>query len=141
MTEKDLPPDGPLTIGPLSRCTGVHIETIRYYERIGLLKKPPRTPGGHRLYPDEARRRLHFIRRARELGFTLEQVRGLLRMVDGGHYSCSEIYELAQGHLREVREKIEALTRLEQVLGEVAARCSRDELPDCPIVEALSSER
>lgn len=129
-----------LTIGPLAHRTGVNIETIRYYERIGLLPQAPRSRGGHRLYGEQTRRRLHFIRRSRELGFTLEQVRALLRMVDGGHYSCAEIHALAQAHLSEVRAKIEALSRLERVLGSVADQCTRDELPECPIVDALQEE-
>ena len=83
-----------MTRGELGSATGCNIETIRYYERIGLLPEPPRSPGGHRLYEEEHLRRLTFIRRSRELGFTLEEVRGLLRLVDGGLYTCAEVKTL-----------------------------------------------
>lgn len=85
------PPGTPirLTIGMLSSRTGCNIETIRYYEQIGLLPPPPRSQGGHRLYEEDLRRRLGFIRRSRDLGFTLDETRGLLRLVDGGAYTCA----------------------------------------------------
>ena len=78
-------------IGQLSRRSGVNIETIRFYERVGILPKPPRSQGGHRLYDEAHEKRLHFVRRSRELGFSLDEIRGLLRLVDGGRYTCSEV--------------------------------------------------
>ena len=124
-------------IGALSEQTGCNIETIRYYEREGLLPNPPRTEGGHRVYDQEHLKRLTFIRRSRELGFTLEEVRGLLRMVDGEHYTCAQVKSLTLDHLEDVRGKLADLKKLEKVLKQLAGRCTGDETPDCPIVEAL----
>ncbi len=126
-----------LGIGALSKHTGCNIETIRYYEREGLLPNPPRTDGGHRIYAEEHLKRLTFIRRSRELGFTLEEVRGLLRMVDGEHYTCAEVKSLTLDHLKEVRGKLADLKKLEKVLKQLADQCTGDETPACPIVEAL----
>jgi MerR family mercuric resistance operon transcriptional regulator len=130
-----------LRIGDLSKQTDVNIETIRYYERIGILPAPPRTANGYRLYDDTLRARLVFIRRARELGFTLEEVRGLLRLVDGGRYTCAEVQTLALEHVGEIQRKIKDLERLELALREMAAQCSGDEAPRCPIIEILSAVR
>ena len=127
----------PFTIGALSRGTSCHIETIRYYERIGLMPKPPRSPGGHRLYEEDHLRRLTFIRRSRELGFTLEEVRGLLRLVDGGSYTCAEVKALTLDHAAEVRRKVADLRKLERVLKEMAAECDGGEVPQCPIIDTL----
>jgi len=124
-------------IGALSERAGCNIETIRYYERETLLPDPPRTEGGHRVYNEVHLKRLTFIRRSRELGFTLEEVRGLLRMVDGEHYTCAEVKSLTLDHLEDVRGKLADLKKLEKVLKQLADRCSGGETPDCPIVEAL----
>ena len=97
------------TIGALSRKTGCHIETIRYYERIGLLSKPPRTQGGHRLYNKEQIKRLVFIRRSRELGFSLEEIRTLLKLVDGKRYTCEEVKTVTNRHLEDASKKISDL--------------------------------
>ncbi len=127
----------PFTIGSLSRDTGCNIETIRYYERIGLMPKPPRSKGGHRLYEKDHLKRLSFIRRSRDLGFTLEEVRGLLRMIDGHDYTCDEVKVLTLNHLQEVQQKIADLRRLERVLRTMAAECEGGNVPDCPIIDAL----
>ena len=127
----------PLTIGGLSKGTGCNIETIRYYERIGLMPTPPRSQGGHRLYDEEHLKRLTFVRRSRELGFTLKEVRDLLRLVDGGSYTCAEVRTLTLDHAGEVRRKIEDLRKLEDVLKEMAAQCEGGEVPQCPIIDAL----
>ncbi len=127
----------PFPIGALSKGTGCHFESIRYYERIGLMPKPPRSPGGHRLYEDDHLRRLTFIRRSRELGFTLEEVRGLLRLVDGGSYTCAEVKTLTLDHAAEVRRKVADLRKLERVLKEMAAECDGGEIPECPIIDTL----
>ncbi len=127
----------PLTIGGLSKGTGCNIETIRYYERIGLMPTPPRSQGGHRLYDEEHLKRPTFIRRSRELGFTLKEVRDLLRLVDGGSYTCAEVRTLTLDHAGEVRRKIEDLRKLEDVLKEMAAQCEGGEVPQCPIIDAL----
>jgi MerR family mercuric resistance operon transcriptional regulator len=126
-----------LTIGVLSKNTGCHIETIRYYERIGLLPAPPRSAGGHRLYGEAHLKRLTFVRRGRELGFTLDDIRGLLGLVDGGEYTCAEVKALTLDHLGEVRRKLADLRRLEKVLKDMAAQCDGGAVPDCPVIDAL----
>lgn len=125
------------SIGELSRRTGVNIETVRYYEKIGLLRAPPRTEGGHRLYPDAHLKRLIFIRRSRELGFTLDEVRNLLGLVEGG-YTCGQVQEAALTHLKGIRRKIADLRRMERSLAETAAGCQGGTTPDCPIIDVLS---
>lgn len=128
-----------LRIGDLSKQTGCNIETIRYYERIKVLPAPPRTQNSYRLYDESHCTRLIFIRRARELGFSLEEVRGLLRLVEGGHYTCGEVQALALTHVDEIRRKIADLKRLERALKDMAQQCSGDDVPECPIIEILSS--
>lgn len=128
-----------LTIGALARASGVNLETIRYYERLGLMPEPPRTGGGHRLYDEPHRRRLSFIRRARELGFTLEQVRELLRLSDEEGQPCDAVVQIAGAHLEDVRRKIADLTRLEAILAKAVARCALTASgPDCAVLEMLS---
>ena len=135
-------PRGPaLTIGALSKHTGVNIETIRFYERVGILPKPPRSAGGHRIYSQEQLMRLSFVRRSRELGFSLDDIRGLLQLVDGGHYTCAEVKTITLDHLADVRRKIADLRRLERTLADVAGRCKGGKVPDCPVIEALSDPR
>jgi MerR family mercuric resistance operon transcriptional regulator len=131
----------PLTIGALSQQTGCNIETIRYYERIRMMPKPPRTQGGHRLYAYEHLKRLTFIRRSRELGFSLEQIRDLLRFVDGGRYTCSQVKAITLDHLEEVRGRMKDLRKLEKVLKTMASQCDRGKVPDCPVIDALSGSR
>lgn len=126
-----------LTIGALSKRTGVNIETIRFYERIGILPKPPRSAGGHRIYSQEQLMRLGFVRRGRELGFSLDEVRGLLHLVDGGRYTCAEVKAITLDHLADVRRKIADLRRLARTLADVAGKCRGGRVPDCPVIEAL----
>jgi MerR family mercuric resistance operon transcriptional regulator len=114
--------------GELARRSGCHSETVRFYEKQGLLAAPPRTAGGHRAYAREHLRRLVFVRRARELGFSLEQIRGLLALVDGG-YTCAEVRALTLAHLDDIRSKVADLERMAAVLADVAASCSGDEVP------------
>ncbi len=125
------------TIGPLSRQTGCKVETIRYYEKIGLMPKPPRTEGGHRLYGQDHLKRLSFIRRSRELGFTLEQVRNLLSLVDGDGFTCDEVKEMTLRHAGDVRQKIADLRMLERVLKDMVLECNRGAVPECPVIDAL----
>ncbi|MBZ5877834.1 MerR family transcriptional regulator [Chromohalobacter israelensis] len=128
----------PLRRGELAKRTGCNIETIRYYERIGLLPDPPRSDNGFRSYEERHLTRLTFIRRARELGFTLEEVQDLLRLVDGGHYTCAQVQEIALRHADEIQRKINDLHRMQRALKEMSAQCSGEEVPTCPIVEMLS---
>jgi MerR family mercuric resistance operon transcriptional regulator len=124
------------SIGELSRQSGVNIETIRYYEKIRLLPAPPRTEGGHRLYPDDHLKRLTFIRRSRELGFTLDEIRNLLALVKGG-YTCGEVKNMTLAHLKDIRRKIADLRRMERTLVATANRCEGGDAPECPIMDAL----
>lgn len=132
---------GDISIGALSNRTGVNIETIRYYERIGMLPAPPRSRGGHRLYARDQVKRLRFIGRSRQLGFSLQEIRALLRLVDGGDWTCAEVKGLTEEHLVSVRRKIADLRKMERALKDMIGRCSGDIVPECPIIEALSQER
>jgi len=127
-----------VTIGGLSKRTGVKIETVRFYERAGILPKPPRTAGGHRLYGQDHVKRLSFVRRSRELGFSLENVRELLELIDGGRHTCDEVRAVTLEHLADVHRKIADLERLERTLAQVAGKCRGGKAPDCPIIEVLS---
>jgi len=129
-----------LAIGTLARLTGCKVETIRYYERIGILPEPPRNSGGQRRYRAWHLKRLNFVRRARDLGFTLADVRGLLRLVDERDHSCEEVRTMALGHLEAVRARLADLEAMEAVLGEMVARCEGGKVPDCPIIDALYRE-
>ncbi len=124
-------------IGALSDETGVNIETIRYYEKIGLLPPPPRTAGGNRQYDETALRRLFFVRRCRELGFSIAEIRALLKMVDQKGVSCSEVHAVTMEHLETVREKIAALKKMEETLDAMALTCGRGDVPECPIIDTL----
>ncbi len=126
-----------VSIGRLSERSGVHLETVRYYERIGIMPVPSRNAAGHRRYDGEHLKRLKFIKRSRELGFTLREVRVLLGLVDGGDYTCAEVRELTLGHLQDVRRKIVDLQRLEATLAEITDKCADGTIPDCPIIETL----
>ena len=126
-------------IGVLSRETGVNIETIRYYERIGVMPAPPRTEGRQRVYDEDHLKRLTFIRRGRELGFTLDQIRDLLGLVRGHGLTCAEVKAMTVGHVADIRRKVKDLKRLERVLGDLAAQCHGKGVPDCPILDALSA--
>ena len=130
-----------LTRGALASKTGCNIETIRYYEQIGMLPPPPRSEGGRRLYGQNLIKRLNFVLRSRDLGFTLEEIRELLRMVDDKNFTCAQVDVLAQKHLQDIRRKIAALKRLESTLETMTARCSRGQIPECPIIDALFDAR
>ena len=128
------------TIGILSERTGVNIETIRYYERVGLLPAPARSKGNHRIYGDDHRRRLAFIRRARGLGFSLDQIRTLLTLARTEGLACKEVNVLTEHHLVDIRDKIRDLRRLERVLGALAASCREGAISKCPILEAIGRD-
>jgi MerR family mercuric resistance operon transcriptional regulator len=128
---------GRLAIGTLSKRTGCQIETIRYYERAGLMPAPARSPGGYRLYGTEHLKRLTFIRRARALGFSIGQVRTLLGLTDHHRRPCAQARLIAAAHLEDVRAKIADLTVMEQVLRKTVARCAEGAGSHCPLIEAL----
>ncbi len=128
------------SIGELCRRTGVNIETIRYYERARILPMPPRTASGRRVYGPAESRTLRFIRRARELGFSLTEIRNLLALsAENGRGTCGEVREVAARHLTDIRSKIADLCAMEQVLAETVARCDAGELSGCPVIETLST--
>lgn len=127
-----------IAIGELSRRTGCNIETIRYYERVGLLPAPARR-GRYRHYGTEDVGRLAFVRQARELGFTLDEVRALLGLAAGGGGACAEVREIAATHLAEVRAKVADLNAMELVLADAVRRCDAGETPGCPLIGVLAS--
>jgi MerR family mercuric resistance operon transcriptional regulator len=130
-----------LTIGKLAAASGVNLETIRYYERIGLMPAPDRTESGHRLYEDDHRRRLTFIRRGRELGFSLEEIRALLALAEPQRRSCDEVQKIAAAHLDEVRGKIADLVGLEALLAETVRRCGGEtDAPACAVLDLLEGD-
>jgi MerR family mercuric resistance operon transcriptional regulator len=126
------------TIGELSRQTGINIETIRYYERIGLLAHPPRTRAGHRSFGTESCRALAFIKRSRELGFGLEDIRTLLSLRDV-RGPCRNVRAVAARHLEEVQAKIRDLSKMEMALSKAVAACTNDESPDCAVLDSLDT--
>ena len=123
----------------LARRTGCNLETIRYYEKIGVMPDPPRTASGYRVYDGGQVSRLRFILRARELGFSLDDVRELLALVDGGTPTCAEVKQRTDRHLADVRARIDDLRRIERILADTASHCSGDKVPECPVLEALES--
>lgn len=138
---RSISPDSPtaLPIGELSRRTGVNIETIRYYERVKILPAPPRTASGRRVYGPTETQTLAFIRRSRELGFTLDEIRALLALsAEGGQETCAGVRELAAGHLGEVRAKIADLRAMERVLANAVRSCDAGEAAGCPLIDTLS---
>lgn len=133
-------PETPILIGELSRRTACNIETIRYYERIGVIPKPARR-GRYRSYRPEDVSRLRFARRARELGFALDEVRALLNLAAGGQASCLKARDLAASHLNDVRTRIADLRRMEVVLARTVRACDRGTAPGCPLIDTLSVEQ
>lgn len=126
-----------MTRGELARQSGCNIETLRYYEKIHLMADPPRTAAGYRIYDEHHRRRLGFILRGRQLGFSIEELRGLLSLVDRGDYTCADVLDLTTGHLGKVQAKIADLRRLEDTLATIVAGCDGRDVPDCPVIDAL----
>ena len=124
-------------IGALSKRTSVKVETIRYYEREGLLPKPMRTSGGHRSYSFDDLRRLTFIRRARELGFTTGDIRELLGLVDGRAYTCREVRSVTLEHAEQIQRKISDLQRMRTTLLSISSQCEGGSVPECPVIDAL----
>ncbi|MGP0628808.1 MerR family transcriptional regulator [Nitrospina sp. 32_T5] len=128
-----------MTIGGLSRQTECNIETIRYYEKVGMLPKPRRTEGGHRVYNETHARRLQFIRRARALGFSLKDVRRLLTLSEGRKKSCGKVKTLAETHLEDIQSRIRDLKAMEKVLKQLVNQCTGRIAPDCPIIDSLQN--
>jgi MerR family transcriptional regulator, mercuric resistance operon regulatory protein len=131
---------GLIAIGALSKHTGTNIETVRYYERVGLLPAPARSSGGYRLYGTDHLKRLNFIRRARALGFSLAEVRKLLALADQRRRPCADVRVAAAAHLEEVKAKIADLRQMERVLKDTVARCETDTGSHCPMIDALYTD-
>ncbi|WP_262696035.1 MerR family transcriptional regulator [Kordiimonas aquimaris] len=127
------------TRGKLAKEAGVNLETIRFYEKIGLMPDPPRTGAGYRCYSIDHLKRLKFIRRSRELGFTNNEVSGLLEMVDGS-YACDEVRDIALVNAGIIAGKINDLAKMQAALEGMAAECSGGETPDCAIIDRLLEE-
>ncbi|WP_260582931.1 helix-turn-helix domain-containing protein [Sphingopyxis sp. PET50] len=126
-----------MKIGELARTTGANIETIRYYERIGLLPAPHRTAANYRSYGEAHRSRLAFVRHSRDLGFTIEEIRSLLDLSDHPERECSEADRIATGHLEQVEAKIAQLEALRGELSRIVGRCRGGLAGDCRVIEAL----
>lgn len=127
-----------LTIGRLARLGGVNLETIRYYERRGLLPKPPRTRSGYRMFPSDAARRLRFIKRAQELGFSLKEVRDLLSLRVQPGTSRADIRARADAKVADIDQKIHALQAMKKALRSLSGRCDGcGPLNECPILQSL----
>ena len=124
----------------LSRATGCNLETIRFYEKIGVMPDPPRSSKGYRVYDATHVSRLRFVMRAKALGFTLDETRSLLDLVDGGIQTCAEVQSLALEQIKNVKAKIVDLNRIETILSDTVSRCTGDDVPQCAVIEALSSD-
>lgn len=125
-------------IGDLARATDTRVETIRWYEKQGLLPRPPRTAGNYRLYGEAELGRLSFIRRARDLGFSLDQVRALLDLAANADRDCSSVDVIAAEHLAEVDRKIADLTALRRELSSLLTSCRGGTVATCRIIDALA---
>ncbi|MCP4390432.1 MAG: helix-turn-helix domain-containing protein [Gammaproteobacteria bacterium] len=129
-----------LTRGKLASETGCNIETIRYYEAIGLLPAPARTRSGYRSYSEEHLRRLNFIQRAKALGFSSEKVLGLLALTDSaGHHTRADVKSLTEAHIDEIAAKIRDLQKIRKRLSQISSFCdgSEESADTCPILESL----
>lgn len=130
-----------LTIGRLAREAGINLETVRYYERQGLLPKAPRSASGYRLFPIDATRRLRFIRRAQELGFSLKEIRELLALRLSPRTTSAEIKKRAEGKIADIEGKIKSLESMSKSLRKLTKSCAGcAPLSECPILESLDRE-
>jgi Cu(I)-responsive transcriptional regulator len=127
-----------LSIGHLAKMTGTKVETIRWYEKVGLIAPPARTGGNYRAYAPDALARLSFIRRARDLGFSLDQVRALLDLAEQRERSCGTVDVIASAHLADVDRKLADLTALRRELSRLITTCEGGTVADCRILEAFA---
>lgn len=129
-----------MTIGKLAKVCGVGVETVRFYERQGLIRQPEKT-SGYRIYPEEAIRQIHFIRQAKELGFSLKEIGELLDLRLDGERVCEDVRSLAEGKMAEVERKIRVLQKMRQTLGELVVACKNNKRTEpCPILRAIERE-
>ena len=139
MQEKIYMIKDPNSIGSVSKLTDINIETIRYYEKINLIDKPSRSEGGNRLYLDEHIRQLRLVKRARQLGFSLDEIRTLLELSAGNSADCSFAKNIADKHLLDIELKIIDLKKLAKVLKSLSTECEQTTGTDCPILASLNS--
>ncbi len=130
-----------MPIGQLAKTAATKVQTIRYYEEIGLISPFMRTEGGHRIYGPEDSRRLKFIRHARELGFGIEEIRELLKLSDSPQMSCSAADRIASSHLAQVELRINKLKALRKELKRMVNECAHDHVSQCRVIEVLSDHR
>ena len=131
----------PLTIGQVARSAGVGVETVRFYERQGLLQEPARKESGYRQYPEDVVARLRFIKRAKELGFSLKEIKELLALRVDPDTTCAEVKSRAEAKIADIEEKIQALLRIKKALVKLTKACSgRGPTSECPILDALDTE-
>ena len=132
----------PLTIGQVAERSGVGVETVRFYEREGLIPKPDRSSSGYRQFDDEAIARLHFIKRAKELGFTLNEIKELLSLRLDATTSCADVRSRAEAKIADIDEKIRTLRRMKTALKKLTSECSGDgAASECSILDALDSQQ
>lgn len=127
-----------LTIGELARRSGYAVQTLRYYEQIGLMPKPPRTSGGQRRYGQELQRRLLFIRHARDLGFEIEDIRSLLPLASRPDQPCASVDAIAKAHLVSIDEKIARLTALRAEVDRMLKACATERIAECKVIDVLT---
>jgi len=138
---EDVTEPSTLKIGELARAADVGVETIRYYERRGLLAQPPRRTSGYRQYPPQSVRRVRFIRRAQTLGFTLKEIQELLALRVDDDRTCADVRALARAKLEDIERRVAELQQMGRALERVARRCrGRGPTSECPILEVLDEE-
>ncbi len=126
-----------ITIGGLSERTGVHIETIRFYEKKEILPNAARDNGGRRVYDESDVKRLNFVNKCRGFGFSLTEIMSLLSLVDTKEYTCRQVHDLTLEHAKEVNRKIVSLKQMELVLLNMVDQCGLGNIPECPIIDSL----
>ncbi|BCJ87276.1 Hg(II)-responsive transcriptional regulator [Effusibacillus dendaii] len=125
-------------ISQLAKACNVNKETIRYYERLGLIPEPTRSDSGYRMYPEDMVQRIGFIKRMQDLGFTLQEIDKLLGVVDRDEVKCKDMYDFTDLKLREIQSKIQDLRKIERMLISLKEKCPENkEMFECPIIETL----
>jgi len=130
-----------LRIGEVAGRAGVNVQTLRFYEREGLLEEPARRPSGYRAYPEDSVRRVRFIKRAQQLGFTLREIQSLLRLRDDASVPCKEVRSTAEAKISEIDEKLRHLKAMKKALQTLARSCAASRKHHCPLLEALDDPR
>jgi len=131
-----------LRTGEVAAQAGVNVQTLRYYERRGILKEPERRPSGYREYPADAVRLIRFIKRAQEIGFTLNEIEDLLRLREDQDSACAEVRSAAEAKIDDIEQKIRRLRAMKRALGVLVASCTTEGSPrHCPLLEALDDEK